>query len=327
MLASSPSGICIVLAALGLLLAGCTQQRAEQSAASGSGGSESKAAASPRELAGPPLDAALLSERLGAAVTAGEGGALRAEVPRAELSVMVDGAPVPRALALGTSVEFRPAPGGARVSGQVALLEDEVSPALDTLLAHGIQVVGLHQRFSFDEPRVLSLRFTAEGNAASLASGVQSLGAAIRDARLRSPEPLRSLPGEAPTPGKLDAGVLGGALGLTASEQGGEVLVKLAAWPGGSESPARVSSEPVLRAVWIGSDLHAALEGSLVLTRAELSPVLGALRRANLHLSALAPDGAGQTPAHFFVHFRGRGSSLELVQALRGVLDARVVPG
>lgn len=324
MLVSSPSRICLLFACAGLLLSGCTKQRAEQSASSGSEGAESEAPVSTLEPAGKPLDAALLAERLGAAVTAVEGGAVRAELPRGELSVTVDGAPVPKALALGTSVEFRPAPSGALVSGNVALLEDEVGPALDTLLAHGIEVVGLHNRFSFDEPRVLSLRFVAEGTAALLASGVQSLGAAIRDARLRSPQPLGSLPGDAPTPGGLDAGIIGGALGLTASHQSGEVLVNLAAWPGDSQPPALVASGPVLRAVWVGSDLHAALEASLVLTRAELSPVLGALRRANLHLSALSPDGAGQPPAHFQVYFRGRGSSLELVRALRGVLDARV---
>lgn len=102
---------------------------------------------------------------------------------------------------------------------------------------------------------------------------------------------------------------------------------------GGSEAKEPVSTlEPAgkpLDAAVLAERLGVAvtaMEGSLVLTRAELSPVLGALRRANLHLSALSPDGAGQPLAHFWVYFRGRGSSLELVRALRGVLDARVAP-
>lgn len=317
----------VVVICAALAPCACSKEHAEGPSSAGSGAPGANAPVAASGQAPQPLDAELLRDRLGVAVSVVAGGAMRATLPRGDLNlaVTVDAAPLPKALALGTSVELRPAPEGAALSGSVALFEDEVSPAFDTLLAHGIQVVGLHNRFSFDEPRVLIMHFAGKGNAALLASGVQSLGAAIRDARLRSPAPLRSSPGDEPTAGTLDAKAIGGALGLAAREQAGEVLVVLPS-PEGSQTPAAVAGEPLLRAVWQGSDAHAALDGSFVLTSAELAPVLGALRRANLHISAVHAYAAEQAPNHFLVYFRGKGSSLDLVRALLLALEARVTP-
>lgn len=322
MLALAVPNLRTVAACAGLLLWGCDEPPGQ--APRGAAGAQPVDAPATAAVS-QPLDPQLLGQRLGVAVTALEGGAVRAVLPRADLAVEVNGAPAPKALALGTSVEFRPAAEGAALSGNASLLEDEISPALDTLLAHGIQVVGLHNRFAFDEPRVLSLHFTAEGNAALLASGVQSLGAAIRDARLRSPSPLPGSPGEAPTPGSLDAKAIGGALGLDAQLQGQDVLVT-SPWPAAAKVPPAVAGEPALRAVWTGSDVHAAVAGSFVLTLPELAPVIGGLRRGNLHVSAVYPYATAQQPSHFLVHFLGKGTSLDLVRAVKLGLDARQAP-
>jgi hypothetical protein len=273
--------------------------------------------------AGPPLDAQLIGQRLGMPVTASEGGAVRAAWPRKDLAVTLDGAPVPNALGLGTSVVFRPAPHGAAVSGEVALLEDEISPVLDTLLAHGIQMIGLHNRFAFDAPRVMLLHFVAEGEPALLASGVQSIGAAVRDARQRSPKGVLGLPGDAPVRGALDAQAIGGVLGVSASDDGGEVPLTVSRQTRPNANLA-LPPAPLLSAVMTGSDLHAAVDGTFTLTLPELLPVLNALRHANIHILALLPGESGQGPASFLVYFRGKGTSLDLVRPLALALAARV---
>ncbi len=269
-----------------------------------------------------PLDAQLIGERLGAAVHV-EGGVVRGMLTRSDLSVTVGGSPAPRALELGTTLEFSPGPRGARLSGSSALLEDEVSPVLDTLLAHGIQIVGLHNRFAFDAPRVLLMHFQGEGNAALLASGVQSISASLRDARSRAATPQASWAGAPPAPGGLDARAIGGALGAMAQAHGDAVtlsVLRQKASPSGTPAAAAI----LLHAVWTGSDLHSAVDGSLHVTRSELTPVLAGLRRGNLHISALQPDSAAEPPNDsFLVYFYGRGSSLDLVRALRLALDAQ----
>jgi hypothetical protein len=276
----------------------------------------------------PALDGSVIADRLGAPVTSLAGGAVSATLPRAELSLRIEGAPAAAALGLSTDVVFRPAPAGVSIAGSTALLEDEVSPVLDTLLAHGIRVVGLYNRFLFDEPRVLVLRFEAEGQAALLASGVQSIAAAVRDARTRSAQPLRALPGDAPGPGSLDAVAIGGVLGAPARLQGATVIIDVprvanptpptGAAGAASTAPARL----LLTAALSGSDLRAALDGRLLIASAELVPVLSALRAGNVHLVGLVPQGVEGTTQWFTLFVRGKGTSLQLLHALDQAIHA-----
>lgn len=263
----------------------------------------------------------MISQRLGVPVSAAPSGAVTAVVPRSDVQWTLDGAP--GQLEIGTRVSFRPAPSGARVSGSAIVLEDEVSPVLDTLLAHGLVMVGLYNRLSFEEPRLLKLRFVGEGDAGLLASGVQSIGSVLRDARQRAPKPLRALPGDAPERGSLDARALGAVLGITAAEQGGAIQLDVPAAPNaGPDAEAR------LRATLVGSDFRAAVDGRFVLTVAELPVVLAALRRANIHVLALGPHGFEPTPETLVLYFRGKGNSLALVRALGNALEAKpATPG
>ena len=279
----------------------------------------------------PGLDATLIADRLGTPVSSLADGAVSATLPRAPgaaLPLRIEGAPAAIALGLGTDVVFRPVSKGVAIAGSTALLEDEVNPVLDTLLAHGIRVVGLYNRFLYDEPRVLVLRFEAEGQAALLASGVQSIAAVVRDARRQSPQPLRALSGEALVRGSLDAATLAGVFGVQARVQGETVLVDVprAANPvpstGAAGAASTAPARPLLTAAFSGSDLHAALDGSLVVAAAELVPVLAALRAANVQLVALVPRGVEGTSEWFTLFIRGKGTSLGLVQALEQVLHA-----
>lgn len=312
------------LAMSATLLAAACSKPTEDAPTSSSGAAQRAASAAPDRSAA-PLDVDLLRSRLGVAVTPGPGGAFRAFSPRNDLNVSVEGVPAPRALELGMAVEFWPATAGAEVSGSVTLLEDEVDPALDTLLSHGLDVIGLHNRFALDEPRVLVLHFAGSGDPALLASGVQSLTSATRDARLRAKTPARSWPGEPVAPGgTLDATLIGSALGAAASQQGDAVVVRVP-WP--EPTSARpTASEPVLHTVWVGSDAQVMVDGTFVLPRAELARALGALRRANAHVTALHPLGSERGAGHFSVYFRAKGSSVELVQALRRALEAPAPP-
>jgi len=280
-------------------------------------------AAAPTVAAPPPLDAPLIGERVGAAPLALPGGALSLTLPRSGLTISVEGKPV--AASLNTELLFRPAADGATLSGSVELLEDEVSPVIDTLLAHGIRLAGLYNRFLYDEPRVLVLRFEGNGNPLLLASGAQSISSVLRDARLRSAKPLRELPGDAPDTGKLDAPSLGGVLGVTASEQNGAVSLELPRPPEAAREPCTTPPPggPWLRASFSGSDLHAALSATLVLCAPELGRTLGALRTANIHLVGLMPQDQQGDAGWLELHVRGKNNSLALVRGLTQAREAR----
>ena len=309
----------LVLFALGLLA--CSQHK--EPTVSAPTPAPATALSAPSVAALPALDAALIGERVGAAPLALPGGALSLSLPRGGVTISIEGRP--SAGALKTELLFRPAAEGATLSGSVELLEDEVSPAIDTLLAHGIRIAGLYNRSLYDDPHVLVLRFEGHGNPLLLASGAQSISSVLRDARLRSAKPLRELPGDAPDADKLDAAALGGALGVTASESNGVVSLELPHPPEAAREPCATPPPGGLRlrASFSGSDLHAALSGTFVLCAPELGRTLEALRTANVHLVGLVPQDQEGDTGWLALYFRGKNNSLALVRGLTQALEAR----
>lgn len=319
-MSKSPLRPLLVLALLGGQQLACSKP--QEPAPASPAPAAAPASAAPSSTALPAIEQQLIAERLGAGATtqALEGGAVAATVLREGVALSVENTPL--GSALRTELVFRPAPAGTALEGSVELLEDEVSPVIDTLLAHGVRTVGLFSRFLYDSPRVLVLRFEGEGNAALLASGAQSIGAVLRDARLRSKQPLSALPGDAPERGKLDASALGGVLGAPATPQGDTVLIELPR-PAAAGAPAAAPARPLLRASFSGSDVRAALDGTFILQEQELAAVLAALRAANVHPVGIIPRGAEAGAEWFSLHFRGKGTSLGLVRTLAQAVGAR----
>jgi uncharacterized protein DUF1259 len=273
----------------------------------------------------PPLDAQTIAERLGATLSPSEDGSLRAVVPRTDVKVSVDGVSFPAAAGLGTEVVFRPGASGATLVGSVSLFQDEVSPAMDSAFAHGMAVTALHGRFFFDEPRVVSMHFVAEGNAAFLASGVQAIGSAIRDARLQSAQPRSNFSGDAPLPGELNAPALGAVFGVQASSREGLVKISVPGEP--TRSRALSSEAPLLSAVFFGSDHRAAVDGGFSLSPHHVQLVLQALRRTNIHVVSVQQHGIGHDPGHSLVYFHANGTALTLAQGVHAALQARLSKG
>ena len=321
-MSTSPLRLSRVPLLLCLALDACSQRKEPELTAPA-------AVAAPAPPSAPALDAQLIGERLGATPRALPGGALAVSVPRSGVAWKVEGSAVVNALS--TELLLWPVAEGAALSGSVELLEDEVNPVLDTLLAHGIRVVGLYNRQLYDEPRVLVLRFEGRGNPALLASGCQSISSVLRDARLRSSKPLRELPGDAPLPGTLDADALSGLLGVTATTADGVVTFEVprpasetvASAPGMPVPGAPMPAGPLLHASLSGSDARAALSGTLLLSAPQIVPTLTALRTANVQLVGLVPQDTQGDTGWYALYFRGKNNSLALMRGLAQALIAR----
>lgn len=101
-------------------------------------------------------------------------GYCKVSLPRSDLSVRVDGIPVPAALGIGSWFAFRQTDdgAGAAIAGDMALTEEQVNPAIGALRAHGIEVVALHNHMLLDRPRIVFFHFQARGAPAELARGL-----------------------------------------------------------------------------------------------------------------------------------------------------------
>lgn len=96
--------------------------------------------------------------------------------PRTDLDVSVDGIPVPASMGVGSWFAFRETASGdsAVVTGDMALTQDRVNPAIGALRRSGIEVVALHNHMLHDEPRVMFFHFQARGEPAELARGLRA---------------------------------------------------------------------------------------------------------------------------------------------------------
>lgn len=96
--------------------------------------------------------------------------------PRTDLEVTVDGVPVDASMGVGSWFAFRETEGGdaAVLTGDMALTEERVNPAVRALLEADIEVVALHNHMLLEEPRVIFFHFQARGAPAELAEGLRA---------------------------------------------------------------------------------------------------------------------------------------------------------
>jgi hypothetical protein len=130
------------------------------------------AAVTPLAAAGTALDTERLAKIVG---HAGEqtGAVYKITVGRDDLAMKDHGAVINARMGLNTWAAFYGTQEDAVVAGDVAMLENEVTPVLKTLRKNGIDVVAIHHHMTEEKPMVIFLHYWGRGSAEKLASGVK----------------------------------------------------------------------------------------------------------------------------------------------------------
>jgi hypothetical protein len=95
-------------------------------------------------------------------------------IGRPDLNVREHGAAINARMGLNTWAAFTGTDADAMVAGDVAMRDDEVTPVLKALRAHGINVVAIHHHMTGVQPQVIFLHYFGTGPAAKLAAGVRA---------------------------------------------------------------------------------------------------------------------------------------------------------
>jgi hypothetical protein len=128
-------------------------------------------APAPAPAAEPPAWVATVNTTLGAEGL-WAGGVLGFGNPRAK-PVMEDGMALTAAQGAAESINFQEAgTGQVATTGDFVLTADEVNPVISALLAHNIQITGLHSHMLTERPRVFFMHFWAVGSTESVAQGI-----------------------------------------------------------------------------------------------------------------------------------------------------------
>jgi Domain of Unknown Function (DUF1259) len=122
--------------------------------------------------ASPTLDGAALAKIIG---TPGEqtGPVYKITIGRPDINLREHGAPITARMGLNTWAAFSGTDADAMVAGDVAMLENEVTPVLKSLRSNGINVVAIHHHMTDVKPVVIFLHYYGTGPAAKLAQAVR----------------------------------------------------------------------------------------------------------------------------------------------------------
>jgi hypothetical protein len=119
------------------------------------------------------LDTAKLAQIIG---HPGEqsGPVFKITIGRDDLRLKAMGATINARMGLNTWAAFVGTDENAAIAGDVAMLENEVTPVLKALRAHGLDVVAIHHHMTGTRPMILFLHYWGKGNAETLARGFKA---------------------------------------------------------------------------------------------------------------------------------------------------------
>ena len=282
-------------------------------------------ASAPTKLS-PPLEDKAVAAATGAEKTESSDGVVRVSFPRTDVPITVDAWRMPPFMGLTSWAGFSAAREGvaeAMVMGDLVLFEDEVNPVMSVLLDGGLQVTALHNHFFFDAPHVFFMHIGGEGSVASLGKGVKLAIEKVAEIRKKTPKPSSSFTAPAlPAKSAIDAPKLDAAFGVTGQAKDGMYKAVMGRKTHAACGCAVGKAMGVNTwAAFAGTDENSVVDGDFAVAEGELQPVLKALRGAAINVVAIHSHMTEESPRILFLHYWGRGKSVQLAQSLRRALD------
>src|SRR5881296_1856797 len=249
---------------------------------------------------------------------------LKVNIPRADLTVTVDGVATPTPFGFGGWLAMTKGDGGKDVMmGDLVLLEDEVNPVMSALLDNGLEVTALHNHFFWEKPRIFYMHVMGHGKPADLARMAKPALDLIGKAPAGHPPAPPASSGEA-SQGKLNTAQIAQIVGHQ-GEQNGPVY-KVTIGRGDlklTEKGAEINARMGLNtwAAFVGSDQNAAVAGDVAMLESEVNSVLKALRGHELNVVAIHQHMFGTQPEVIFLHYWGTGPAAQLAGGFKAALN------
>jgi hypothetical protein len=101
-------------------------------------------------------------------------GVYKYTIGRPDVKLTEHGVPVSTFLGFNTWAAFQGSPDKAAVSGDFAMLENEVAPVIKALIENNIEVVAVHNHMVHEQPRIFFLHYWGVGTAEQLAEGLRA---------------------------------------------------------------------------------------------------------------------------------------------------------
>jgi hypothetical protein len=243
---------------------------------------------------------------LGTSGTTNEGGH-RFELPRTDLRVRVGDVDVTSALALGSWVTFGGGEAAAIVVGDIVVTSAELGAVLAELSAQRLEVSAVHNHLVGEQPRITYVHISGEGAALDLATRLEA--ALSRTATPRA----GALMADAPA---IDSAQVFAALGRSGRARGSvaQLSFDLAAGaPALGRGTINIQMIDAARAI---------ATGDFTVPGARVEPILDALARNGIIVTALQSHLLGDSAVQYYIHFWTDSALPRLLTGLRAAIDA-----
>ena len=243
------------------------------------------------------------------------GGVYRVPFPRSDLHVTIDGTPIKTGLALGGWAAFAHDGDSTVVDGDLVLLPQEINAVVSALQANGLEITALHNHVILETPHVMYLHFFGTGDGAALGRGLR---AAI--AETGTPPPPAAPAEPAPT----WARAVEASLGHSGAVRGGVLAIGVPRAEPIHEHGAMLAPAMGMANAFVFQETESgqvATTGDLVLTGAEVNPVIRELRAGGIRVTALHNHLIQSAPTLYFLHFWATGDPARIGQTLKQALS------
>ncbi len=244
-------------------------------------------------------------------------GAMVFSFPRHDLKIKIGGDPVPTALGFGSWTAWKEMGTEATVMGDLVLLQKEINPVLSALAEANVSVTALHNHFLFETPRIMYMHIYGMGQAAPMAIGIRNaLG------KTATPKPGPAAAATSPPIMTLDTKRLEQIIGHP-GKAGGGVFKIIIGRPGVKMDGLEMTASMGLNtwAAFTGTNERAHVAGDVAMTAKEVNPVIRALRRGGVELTAVHNHMLDEDPRIFFLHYWGTGPAEKLAETVRAAFE------
>lgn len=275
-------------------------------------------------LAHADLNTAKIEEVAGAKGTFNQDeGVFKVTYPRNDVKVSVDGTILPPFMGLTSWAAFKAGKeADAMVMGDMVLFQDEVNPAMSVALDNGLAVTALHNHFFYDEPKVYFMHIGGEGDSVALAAAVKKVQDTVKEIRTATPEIAKGFGAAAlPATSSVTPGPIEDILGKGQAKDGmfKAVIGRTTKMPCGCEVGKEMGVNTW--AAFYGTDGDALVDGDFAVLEGELQAVLKSLRGVGINIVAIHHHMESEGPKILFLHYWGRGETVELAKSLKAALD------
>jgi hypothetical protein len=244
---------------------------------------------------------------LGTSGTTNDGGH-RYELPRTDLRVRVGDVDVTSALALGSWVAFGGGEAAATVVGDIVVTSAELGAVLAELSAQRLEVSAVHNHLVGEQPRITYVHISGEGAALDLASRLDA--ALSRTATPRAGALMANAPA-------IDSARVFAALGR--SGRAGGSVAQLSFDLPTSPSTDRWGGTINIQMV---DATRAIATGDFTVSGSRVEPILDALAKNGITVTALQSHLLGDSATQYYIHFWTDSALPRVLTGLRAAIDA-----